>query len=389
MKNEPGANSVHGRSTGTWKGGLCLLIAATGLCLAGAELYVRKTTPYVIGTSTVPLSGKEVLSGSYGYFLDTFSGRRLIPDTRVLRVGPDGSRVPIDINSRGLRDDEIPPVKDHDETRVLVLGDSITFGAEVPIAETYPKRAEAYLNGPSRTGWIRCINGGIEGIGTKDEVDLLVDLGLGLSPDVVVIGFYLNDSNPPDRFGMVLANPGFLRRHSVLAQTVYRAYKAFQLSRGELRELDDIYAWTYVDPPADWRTNRASLLRYASVADKDWGAAWKPESWTGIDEQLQRLKKLSDRHDFRVVFCMFPSAYQVYAEYIEDEPQRRLGALTRRYGFAFLDLLPTFRSTERPQKLFVDDCHLTKAGNDVAGRTLAAFLAEMMPADGRGRTRRE
>ncbi len=50
-------------------------------------------------------------SGDYGYFMDTLSGRRLLPNTNVILVEPDGRKIPIDINAQGFRDEEIPKTK--------------------------------------------------------------------------------------------------------------------------------------------------------------------------------------------------------------------------------------------------------------------------------------
>jgi lysophospholipase L1-like esterase len=358
-----------------WCGKILLLALSTGLCLAAAELYVRRTSPYIIRSSTEPLAGKEVLSGDYGYFMDSLSGRRLIPRTQVVRVEDDGSRMPISINGQGFRDVEIPAEKEPGETRILMLGDSITFGAQVRAEATYPKRTEAYLNADGRRGTIRCINGGVEGIGTKDEIDILREQGLAVKPDIVVVGFYLNDGMPPDRFAAGLADPGFLRRHSVLAQTIYRAYKYRQYAAGTMEEAM-MYGWETVRPPDDWRANPRSLLAFARIAARDWGSAWDPDTWIGIEQQMRRLRTIADENGFHVVVAGFPIAYQAYTDYIENEPQRRMEALCRKYGFRFIDLLPLFRSRITEQRVFLDYCHLTEEGHDIVGKALAGLLAE-------------
>jgi lysophospholipase L1-like esterase len=355
-----------------WKVMVFLLLLSIAIPLVAAEIYFRLTSPYIIRKDTQGLTGKEV-TGDYGYFMDMLSGRRLIPNTHVVRV-QNYNKIPIDINSNGFRDNEIPAIKNPGETRILVLGDSITFGANTTQEYTYAKRAEAYLAAESQAGQIRIINGGVEGIGTKDEIDILIDQGLAISPDIVVVGFYLNDGNPPDRLAAGLANPGFIRKHSVLAQTIYRTYKFRQYSKGEMEEAF-MYGWLTSPPPQDWRTNRDSLLQYAAIAEKDWGAAWNPDTWAGIDEQMKRLQVLAKDHNFKVVIASFPIVFQVDAEYLENEPQQRLKALADKYHFQFLDLLPVFRSNS-DRNIFFDWCHLSNVGHDIVGMTLARFLSE-------------
>lgn len=375
MLEETKGKNKEKESAELWKGGILLLLLSTAISLFAAEVYFRLTSPYIIRKSTTGLTGKEV-SGDYSYFMDTLSGRRLIPNTHVVYV--DGySKTKIDINSHGFRGDEIPTIKKPDETRILVFGDSITFGVSMPKEYTYVERTETYLAAKPHHGRTSLINGGVEGVGTKDEIDILVDQGLAISPDIVVVSFYLNDGNPPDRLAAGLANPGFIRRHSVLAQTIYRAYKLKQYSKGEMEEAN-IYGWLNITPPQDWRTNRASLLQYAKVAEKDWGAAWKPSTWVGIEEQMKRLQVLAKERNFKVVFVAFPITFQVYAAYVEDEPQQRLRILADKYHFHFFDLLPVFRSHAGDRTLFLDWCHLTVDGHDTVGKALADFLSEQV-----------
>lgn len=371
-------NDKNKKKESTWRGGLFLLLLFTIIPLVAAEIYFRLTSPYIIRTSTVGLTGKKI-AGDYGYFMDTLSGRRLIPNTHIVYV--DGYRkTKIDINSNGFRDDEIPATKKPGESRALVLGDSITFGVSVPKEYTYVERTEGYLTAESRNGKVSVINGGVEGIGTKDEIDILVDQGLAISPDIVIVGFYLNDGNPPDRLAAGLANPGFIRRHSVLAQTIYRAYKLKQYQKGKMKEAYP-YGWLNVPPPHDWRTNRHSLSGYAKVAKKDWGAAWESDSWVGIEEQMKRLQALAQKHDFKVVLVAFPVSFQVDAEYVEDAPQQRLRNLANKYNFHFFDFLPVFRSYATQRTLFLDWCHLTVDGHDIVGKELASFLSENVLKD--------
>ncbi|MFQ5893549.1 MAG: hypothetical protein ACE5H5_04470, partial [Nitrospinota bacterium] len=69
-------------------------------------------------------------------------GYELIPG--VAGTGSFGEAIVI--NSHGLRDVERPWAKPPGVTRILVLGDSFTFGMKVEAAASYPKALEALLN---------------------------------------------------------------------------------------------------------------------------------------------------------------------------------------------------------------------------------------------------
>lgn len=90
------------------------------------------------------------------------------------------------INSRGLRDREIDPVRKVG-IRVLCLGDSFTWGWSVGDDETYPKVLERELAG------VEAVNAGVCAWGTAQELVWLEREGFGYGPDVVTLGFYLND----------------------------------------------------------------------------------------------------------------------------------------------------------------------------------------------------
>src|SRR5438105_3949459 len=52
---------------------------------------------------------------------------------------------PIAVNSLGLRSPEVSPQKQRGERRVLVLGDSTTYGTGVSVAATWPQQLAALL----------------------------------------------------------------------------------------------------------------------------------------------------------------------------------------------------------------------------------------------------
>ena len=72
-------------------------------------------------------------------------GFRLVPNYEVRHRKSDFDSF-IKINSMGLRDYEHKNGKDPLTFRILVLGDSFTFGLGVNLEESYPKVLETMLN---------------------------------------------------------------------------------------------------------------------------------------------------------------------------------------------------------------------------------------------------
>ncbi|MCX6349325.1 MAG: hypothetical protein NTV79_07490 [Candidatus Aureabacteria bacterium] len=121
-------------------------LSAAALLILGFEVYLRLSRTRVVhrDTGTFPFA---VESDAEAFIEYTPQGRRLIPGSRVLiknhRIS--GQDVLMEVNSLGFRDSELPPTKEKDELRVLVLGDSITWADYLPREETYVERTEFYL----------------------------------------------------------------------------------------------------------------------------------------------------------------------------------------------------------------------------------------------------
>jgi len=97
----------------------------------------------------------------------------------------------VSINSFGLRDSEID--KDKETTiRLLLLGDSVTFGWGVNQKEIFPEVLERLLNQNSTTE-IEVINAGVGGYNTYQETQYFLNEGIYFNPDMLVLVFVEND----------------------------------------------------------------------------------------------------------------------------------------------------------------------------------------------------
>lgn len=131
------------------------------------------------------------------YFLETrkyFSD--MISDEFVFyRHEPNTNRTyqkaNISFNSYGLRGSEINKNK-KTAIRLLLLGDSVTFGWGVDQEEIFPEVLEKLLNynSPTKT---EVINAGVGGYNTYQEVQYFLREGIYFNPDMVVLIFVDND----------------------------------------------------------------------------------------------------------------------------------------------------------------------------------------------------
>jgi hypothetical protein len=112
-------------------------------------------------------------------------------------------RIEIRTNSLGYRNPEIGEKRG---LRVLFLGDSVAFGDFLPEEETFVRLVESKARAEGEN-W-EVINAAVGAVSLENELAILKETGIGLEPDVVVLGFYLND---------FLESPGVSCDHDHLA----------------------------------------------------------------------------------------------------------------------------------------------------------------------------
>lgn len=99
-------------------------------------------------------------------------------------------------NSLGYRDVEHELAKPTGTKRILVLGDSVTYGARVKVEEMYSTRIGDLLREANPGIKFEIINISRPGWNTPEELSALIKHGLPLKPDLVILGFVLNDAEP-------------------------------------------------------------------------------------------------------------------------------------------------------------------------------------------------
>ena len=122
--------------------------------------------------------------------------RQLVPRVpESLRANPVWT---VSLNSLGFRDDEFPKTKGPSALRILCIGDSWTFGANVAQEQAYPRRLRALLEERFPGASFEVLNLGVLGYSSAQGLELLKGRGLVMAPDVILIGFAMNDGSAAD-----------------------------------------------------------------------------------------------------------------------------------------------------------------------------------------------
>ncbi len=109
------------------------------------------------------------------------------------------------IDANGMRREEPLPPKDPARFRIVVVGDSLTYGEGIDAFWAYPAQLERALQPEFR---VEVLNLGVRAYGSEDILDLLRRFVPELEPDLVVYGMCLNDFL--ERGARQQASPAFL-----------------------------------------------------------------------------------------------------------------------------------------------------------------------------------
>ena len=92
-----------------------------------------------------------------------------------------------EINSKGFRDSEHEYNNEKSKKRILLLGDSFTFGYGLNYNETLQNQLDTLLNNASEK--YDLLNFAMPGLGTKDEISIFIDEGIKYNTNFVVIQY--------------------------------------------------------------------------------------------------------------------------------------------------------------------------------------------------------
>lgn len=305
-------------------------------------------------------------------------------------------------NSRGLRGGERDIPKPAGWRRIVALGDSFTWGYGVGDDEIYTSKLEATL---SKT---EVINLGVTAYGLTQEIGYYKREGSRYAPDVVLLGFCLNDiyrASPQVRPRREVAGdavPAAAPRDAAPAMGTLLAVKRYVSSESVLYQLAlsqiNRSKWlvkTLVhlglkEPLAGFGELDTNLM----PALRDYPPALL-ESWERTKIELLQLKALGREQGFRLVIAIVPSiqsvqprafedsiAYMVFEpdDFDLDKPYRLIEEFARANGIDAVNPVNLFRGEQqRGRNLYLaNDMHFNGDGHELFAQAIAAYLMQSL-----------
>ncbi len=364
---------------------LALLALTTLALLALAEAAVRAFRPQPAFYATPGL-----------YVADPLVGHRMRPGLRAVVGNWSEFTTRVRINSLGIRGPEAGPRRPG-VRRGLLLGDSFTFGTGVEEDQAFPERIAAGL---SRAGTpTEGINAGIGGYGVPDEVSWFEHYGMGLHPDLIVLGIFtgndLQDAAPdrPRTFvidGDILDEAELHR--SAFFHWLFQHSQLFALLKYSIPQSIDrpLRRALHMPEPGAIRGLREEMALYDPrnrPAAERGGAA--------SEAAIRRLLALTRADHPTVAALLLPSKLQADdREWNRTLRELRLpptavdrtlpnevfSGVLARCGVPALDLTAGFSDEIRQGKVlfFPEDQHFTAAGHEVVADRTVAFLLNLL-----------
>lgn len=238
----------------------------------------------------------------------------------------DWENIPVSINSLGFRDEEFSIKKPTDTYRILNLGDSVAFGWEVTLENTYGKKVESYLNERSNGVRYEVINTGVPTWNLEAERNFLLEEGLKYQPDLVILDV-------------------------TVVNDVYGENKALSEDRSLFQWLrDHTYGWPFLTTNVRFLLAKQMgpeafpVLNPPKVASGYFPLDEDDEIWDRIWRFVEEMNQAARAESVDFVMIIFPTAYQVDSSDHPNTPQRVLVDRANQIDMKYIDLLPIYKA---------------------------------------------
>lgn len=260
-------------------------------------------------------------------------GHLHIPNRSAHLMGVD-----VDINSHGHRSKEISINKPPGVTRIMMLGDSLTFGWGVPAEDTVSAQLENLF--VKNDQQIEVINTGIGNTNAEMQISTFLDKGVLFSPDIVVLNFFINDAELTPR-----PTKNILMKYSA-------AYVFLSLRLGSVTRL--------FFGGKQWQEY------YTDLYDDNF------EGWKRTKISISKLAEYCQSKGIKLIIVSYPELHKL-TPYPFEMVNNKLKNIAANNKLPFLDLLPSLQG-EREENLWVSkqDQH----PNSLACKLIAPAIKE-------------
>ncbi len=261
----------------------------------------------------------------------------LVPNIEIEAHG-----VMVNTNSFGMRDSEPNPKRNK---RIIVLGDSFSFGFQVSQEKIFPYLIEQALQ--TKDQKYEVLNLAVSGYALKDEVITLKYKGMKWKPEVIIVGYVMNDPEvePIQQIPAYFREPSWWQ-YSHVMRLFARGKKRIEIM---FKGGGDYYRYLHTDQ----------------------------KSWTSVLNGFDSIRQMADGNNAKVVVILFPDLWHKWDKYPYLDLHKQVAASARDEGFEVIDLLEYF-SPYSPSELRVSgsDGHPNELAHTLTAQAILEYLGE-------------
>lgn len=287
----------------------------------------------------------------------------------------------VQINGNGYRGRSVVPGK-FNGFRTVVLGDSITFGNFLPLESTYSYRLHEILNHKKPSKY-EVLNLGVGGYDIVQEVSNLEHLGLNYKPDLVVVGFCLNDIgisspnleyiNSIDKYKSGVIS--YLRTAQFFSNAVDKILLVKWMKNMNKPEIFQKHYKTRITPISKDEHLLSELMKKAPEKHPlNW---YKSKQHVGLLRYaFEHLSKLQKKEKFRVVVLIFPWLVEDSGIYPYITAHKIVTHEANRVGFDIIDIIDEYmdEGMENIRIKEKDLVHPNALGHQIVAQKLATYI---------------
>jgi lysophospholipase L1-like esterase len=336
-----------------------IIFLATVLTLACVEVLVRIFWDRLNGQTIIPLTLK-----THRVAANPLLGYELVPGSVSFE-----DNAWYRINRDGIRDRDYPLVKPAGAFRIAAVGDSSTFGLGLELEDTWPKQLERELQRTDPR--VEVINFGVMGYNTPQEAEVIQDKVLKYSPDLIIIGYSLNDIGVLSRERTVLATykgyDSFLTTGNGFVDSLLPHSKTYMLIKNRLFLMK-----TNANKRPQYSKDGRKLIR-VGYKRYFFDAYEEPENWNILNAAFAKIRALT-QPKIPVLFVIHTELKEM-DHYLFTDIHEIVKKLCRDYGFQVLDPLADMLAY-KAQELRISraNIHPNAFGNKVFVQAIARYL---------------
>jgi lysophospholipase L1-like esterase len=298
--------------------------------------------------------------------------------------------IDIKTNSDSLRDVEHSIDKPPNTYRIVVIGDSMTFGWGVNLEDTWWKILEDKLNNNSKNIKYEVINLGVWMYTYDQQYLRLKEKGLKYQPDLVIQDIYwphlrtiATHQWQKDENGKIIKiiDPTvYVSKEGILKTKDKNLFISFLKQHSKLLNFIISRLQTIL-------LKKSLITSDLPLLDEDSFSKFN-DTWKKAFESIKQTKQLLEEKGIPYIVFLIPREVQVSKNewqplfigamnekrFSEDIPQKIFTNFAESEKIKILDLLPAFRTKYQPDLYFPVDPHLTKKGHELISEILFDFI---------------